>query len=57
MNELDWDLAWRNIPIKFDRDPRRIAPGRVVMDLEVQNHSYISHEYTQSRSCLKKHPY
>ena len=37
MNEPVQDLDPRYVPIKFDRDRRRIAPGRAVMDLTGQN--------------------
>ena len=37
MNEIGLDLDPRYIPTKFDRDRRRIAPGRVVTGLASQN--------------------
>ena len=38
MNELVRDPALRFVPTKFDRDPVRTVPGRVVMGLAGQNH-------------------
>ena len=37
MNELVQDLDPRYVPVKFDRDLRRIAPGRAAMGLAGQN--------------------
>ena len=37
MNELVRDLAPRHVPTKFDRDRRRIAPGRALTGLAGQN--------------------
>ena len=37
MNELVQDLDPRYVPVKFDQDRRRIAPGRAVMGLAGQN--------------------
>ena len=37
MNELIGDLDPGYVPIKFDHDRRRIAPGRGVTDLAGQN--------------------
>ena len=37
MNELVSDLDPTYVPVKFDRDRRRIAPGRVVTGLAGQN--------------------
>ena len=37
MNELVRDLAPRYAPAKFDRNQRRIAPGRAFTDLAGQN--------------------
>ena len=37
MNELSWDLDSRYVPTKFERDWRRIAPGRALAGLAGQN--------------------
>ena len=37
MNELVQDLAPRYVPTKFDRNRRRIAPGRALTGLAGQN--------------------
>ena len=37
MNELGWDLDSRYVSTKFDRDRRRIAPGRALAGLAGQN--------------------
>ena len=37
MNELVRDLAPRYVPTKFDRNWRRIAPGRALTGLAGQN--------------------
>ena len=36
MNELVWDLAPRYVPTKYDRNQRRIAPGRALTGLAGQ---------------------
>ena len=38
MNELVIDPAPRFVPTKFDRDPLRTTPGRVVIGLAGQNY-------------------
>ena len=38
MTELVQDAAPRFVPTKFDHDPVRTAPGRVVTGLAGQNH-------------------
>ena len=37
MNKLFWNPDQMNVPTKFDHDPRRIAPMRVVTGLAGQN--------------------
>ena len=37
MNELVQDLVPRYVPTKFDRNRRRIAPGRALTGLAGQN--------------------
>ena len=66
MNELVQDLDPRYVPVKFDHNRRRIAPGRAVTGLAGQNNkcslcihltSHISHEGTRPRSWPKVLPY
>ena len=53
MNELVWDLAPRYVPTKFDRNRRRIAPGRALTGLSLQtDRRTISFQYTPLSTSL-----